>query len=63
MSTKITANVFRTDSKQVAELGRNAFTNMHFNNAGEASVRQYCERLAQGDGIINPEITLTITES
>ncbi len=58
----ITATITRTDAKQVAELGAVAWSDMRFDEAHTSveAVSAYCERLAQRDGIINPEIIVTL---
>ncbi len=59
----ITANIRRTDAKQVAELGAVAWSDMQFNESHTSveAVTAYCEKLAQRDGIINPEIIVTLS--
>lgn len=58
--TTITASIYRTCPKQIAEKGATAWAGMNF-NAGHTSmeaVRSYCEQLASGDGIIEPRIEI-----
>lgn len=56
----IQASIYRTDPQQVATKGRNAFVGMNFkdSHASEELVLDYCERLAQHDNIVAPEITI-----
>lgn len=58
----ITATIKRTDAKQAAELGAVAWSEMQFNESSTSveAVTTYCEQLAKRDGIINPEITVTL---
>lgn len=56
----IKVNIYRTDEGQIKAKGRNAWTNMVFKSGHITveAIRDYCEKLAEGDGIINPMIEI-----
>lgn len=56
----IIASIYRTDPKQIEEKGAIAWRPMTFNAAAAsvAQVKEYCRRLAEGDGIIDPRIVI-----
>lgn len=58
----IIANVYRTESSQVAQFGERAFCDMVFSGkfVGEEGVRAHCESLARDNGIIAPRIEITV---
>lgn len=59
----IIANVYRTDSAQVAQHGERAFCDMVFSGKqyGPDAILIYCQSLARDNDIINPRIEIVET--
>lgn len=60
----ITASINRTEPQQVAEMGRVAWADMKFNESHVSveAVAEHCKSLAKSDGIVNPEIIVTLEQ-
>lgn len=63
LPTMIVASIKRTEPKQVKQLGVIAWSDMRFclSHSSVDTVARYCKQLAQRDGIINPEIVITLS--